>query len=225
MAAFFIVNRTAEALKEAGSSGSYILNSGIYPVTVNFISVITNEHNARSLNFNVTYEGTENTLYGLTLDNNDGTPNYQQAIFNKLAIIAGLEVVNAPVPETHNLGKDKTPTDLLVLSDFSGLDIMVKVQEENSLYKGELKTNRRIKGFYDARGATAGEIENSTPIGVQLEKDRAYENDITYKDNLTAEKVAPMRKAQEEARKAGKEAPKGVAPQVVVPAKNLFAAK
>jgi len=225
MAAFFIVNRTAEALKEAGSSGSYILNSGIYPVTVNFISVITNEHNARSLNFNVLYEGTENTLYGLTLDNNDGTPSYQQAIFNKLAIIAGLEVVNGPVPETHNLGKDKTPTDLLVLSDFSGLDIMVKVQSEYSLYKGELKTNRRIKGFYDVRGATAGEIENSTPIGVQLEKDRAYENDITYKDNLTAEKVAPMLKAQEEARKAGKDAPKGVAPQVVVPAKNLFAAK
>lgn len=224
MAAFFTVNRSAEALKEAGSGGKYILDSGIYPVTIDFISVITNEKNARSLNFNVSYEGTENTLYGLTLDNNDGTPNYQQAIFNKLAIIAGLEVVNAPVVETRNIGKDRTPTDLLVLTDFSGLDVMIKVQLEYSLYKNELKTRRNIRGFYRADGATAGEIENGTQVGVQLEKDRAYENDITYRDNLTAEKVAPMLKAQEEARKSNAPA-KGVAPSVVVPTKNLFAAK
>lgn len=220
MAAFFTVNKSAEALKEAGAGGNYIFDSGIYPVTIKFVSVTTNDSNARALNFNVDYNGTENTLYGLKLDNNDGTPNYQAAIFNKLAIIAGLEVVNSPVPETHNLGKDKTPTDLLVLEDFSGLEIMVKVKKEYSLYKGELKERVNIQGFYRADGATAGELENGTDIGVQLEKDKAYAADVAYKDNLTEEKVKELLAAKS---KGGNAPAQGAAPKVVVPAKNLFA--
>ncbi len=63
MAAFFYsLTDQQRHSKEAGSGGKYIMTSGIYPVTINFISVVTNDSNARSLNFNVSYEGTDNTL-------------------------------------------------------------------------------------------------------------------------------------------------------------------
>ena len=80
--AFFNVEKTQEAVKDSG--GSYILQSGMYPVKINFAAVNVNAHGARSIDFNVDYKGTSNTLYGLKLDDNQGNEHFQRALFNKL---------------------------------------------------------------------------------------------------------------------------------------------
>lgn len=215
--AFFQTSKTADAVKDGG--GEYISKSGMYPVTLKIVSVQTNDHNARSLNFNVDYKGSSTTLYGLKLDNNNGTPNYQAAIFNKLCVIADLDVVADPEIETHNLGKDKTPTDLSVLTDFTDLDVIIRVQEVYSIYKNELQSRLEIKGFYRADGASASEIVNGSEIGVQFEKDKAYASNVTYKDGLTAEKVAEMKAAKD----GGKSQAAKPADKPAPVAKNLFA--
>lgn len=224
MAAFFKPVFTAEAVKEdTGNGASYINKSGIYDVTLKIVSVETNEHNARSLNFNIEHEGQSTTLYGLKLDNNDGTNNYQAALFNKLCVVCGVDIVGEPEIQTHNLGKDNKPTDLSVLTEFTDLDVKIRVQEEYSKYNDEIRKRMVIKNFYRADGASASEVINGTEIGVQLSKDQAYASNVTYKDGLTEEDI----KAWKESFKDGKanakpSAPVAKANTAAKPAKNLF---
>ena len=215
--AFFKARHTADALKEQGEGGKFISKSGIYPVTINFVSVQVNDKNARSLVFNVNYEGSSNTLYGMTLDNNDGSENFKMNIFNKLVIIAGLEIVAEPVAETHKVGKDQVEKDFAVLADFSGLEVQIRVQEEYSIWNNELSEKKEIRGFYRADGATAGEIEAGEGFGTKRQKDEEFKDAVTYKNNLTAEKVAEMKKT-----KASKTKAPSAAPTVAAPAENLF---
>jgi len=215
--AFFKARRTADALREQGEGGNYINKSGIYPVTINFVSVQVNDKNARSLVFNVDYKGTTNILYGLTLDNNDGSENFKMNIFNKLVIIAGLEVVSDPVIETRKVGKNQIEKEFSVLTDFSGLEVQIRVQEEYSIWNNELSEKLEIRGFYRADGATAGEIEAGEGFGNKRKKDEEFKDAVTYKDNLTAEKVAEMKKA-----KALKAKKSNTASTMPPPAENLF---
>lgn len=204
---FFTTKINPEALSDS-QAGNYITTSGIYPVTIKFVSVKVNEHNARSLDFNVDYNGTQHTFYGLKLDNNDGTPNYQADVFNKLCVIAGLDTVADPEIQTHNLGKDNTPTDLAVLTDFSDLEVNVRISFEYKVYEGEIRENKVIKSFYSADGRTASEIVNNTPPK-QMDKDAEYAKNV-YKDDLTEADV----EAWKAAKKEGKAAPVTKAPAV-----------
>lgn len=181
---FYTVKTTEEALKD--SNFEFIDKSGIYDVTIKFVSVKTNEHNARTLNFNVDYKGSEQVLYGLRLDNNNLSENFQSAIFNKLCIIADLVSIDAPMEQTHILGKERTPTTLQVLDQFSDLPVKIRVQFVYSKYNGEIRENREIRAFYRADdGATAREIINNTEIGVQYQKDLLLADKPAYRNNLT----------------------------------------
>lgn len=226
----FKIKRTAEAVKEnTGGSFSRIKASGIYDVTIKIASMKVNSFNAREIDFNLEYDGNTTTLYGLKLDNNDGTEHYQAEVFNKLCIIADLEEVAAPEMETHKFGD--ISKDLAVLPDFTDLVVKVRVQQEYSKYKDEIKSRLLIKNFYRADGATAAEIlEDVAPdkIGGQLEKDIAYSVKPSYKDGLTEEdavKWEAEQVAQNAAARAGKAA--GGAPKMesTAPASNLFARK
>ena len=222
---FFKVNTSADAVKDSGSgSNSFIAKSGIYDVTIKTVSVITNAHNARSLNFNVEYNGNEQVFYGLTLDNNDGTQNYKAALFNKLCIIAGVEAVNEPETETHLLGKDKTPTDLAVLTEFSDLPIKIKVQNFYKLYQGQVQERREITGFYRAEdGASAAEIINGAEPK-QCAKDAETVKDVLSTkagESVTEEQVAEFIASKS----SGKSGAPVTKPAAKAPTANPFARK
>lgn len=209
--AFFVAKKDAASIKDGGN---YISTSGIYPVTLKTVSVKVNDKGARSIDFNVDYMGSPHIFYGLKLDNNDGSENFEAKIFNKLVVVAGLDAVSEPEVQEHKLGKDQVPTDLAVLTDFTDLAVQMRVQLEYSKYQGEIKEKRLIKAFYREDGASASEIINETQVGVQLSKDEAYAANITYKDGLTAEDVAVFKAAQQSGTKA---------PAAQKPAANTFA--
>lgn len=210
--AFFTAKTDAASVAE-NTGGNYITTSGIYDVVIKYVSVKVNEHNARSLDFNVEYNGTPHTYYGLTLDNNDLTPNYQQAIFNKLLIVTGTDSVSDPEVVTVELGKDKTPTDLSVLLDLCDLECKMAIQFQYEVYNGEIRERKVIKNFYSVDGKTASEIVNNV-APKQLAKDLEYAEKVKY-TGCTEEEVA----AWKENRKAGNKAPVTKAP-----AANKFAA-
>lgn len=211
---FIKINRDEAVVKESKGGGSYLSKSGIYPVTIKFASVSINDHNARSIDFNVDYNGNSSTLYGLKLDNNDGSENYMYPIFNNLAIIAGLDDISEPEEQEHAVGKDNETKSFMVLDDFTGLEVLVRVQQEYSKYNNEIKSRLTIKGFYRAEDkANAFEIIKGEGFGTQYGKDLAYAEKITYKDGLTAEEVATW-----EAQKSGKAG--AVKPAAVTPIKS-----
>jgi len=193
--AFMTIDKSAAGVTEKDGS-KYINTSGIYPVKINFASVVQGDNGAVSVTFNFDYEGGTSTLYGLGIKNNDGSDNFRKPILNKLAIIAGLEgSIADPVTETRTVGKDKTAKEFMVLQDFTGLECLVRVKQTYSLYNGKLQDRKTIEGFYRLDGATAEEIINNTEIGVKLKKDKEYADVVIYDNGLTEEKVKELKKA------------------------------
>ena len=85
------------------------------------------------------------------------------------------------------IGKDGADKVVAVLEDLENVDCMLRVQMEYSVWKGQIRENKVIKGFYRAEDcASAEEIvnESETP-GAQFESDKKYFDNITYKDELT----------------------------------------
>lgn len=223
MSQFFKTDVSASAIKEE-EGGKYMSRSGIYDITIKIASVETNEKGANAINFNVDYSGTPTTLYGLKLDNNDGTANYQRAIFNKLCVIAGLESIDDPEPQTHKLGKENKEVELMVLSEFEDIECKIRVQEEYSRFNGEIRNRMVIKNFYRTDGATAEEIskeaqDEPVTIGAKLAKDFDYAENVTYKDGLTADDITTWRAALKAAKQGGKTPAPAASSK---PAGNLF---
>jgi hypothetical protein len=193
--AFFKVDTTAAAKAEGGSN--HINQSGIYDVTIKNVIVQTNDHGARSLDLYIDNAGTPQVLFSaIKLDNNDGSANFQAPIFSKLCVVAGIEDVSDPEEATLPIGKDKAPKDVAVLPDFVGIEVKMRVQMEYSVIpegyskSGQISEKKVIKAFYTASGASASEILNETEAGIQLGKDEKYAENVTYKNDLTAESVA-----------------------------------
>lgn len=214
--AFFEVNFNEEFVRDGGSNSEYINKQGIYDVKIKNVIVKTNAHGARSLDFVFDYKGSENVIYGLTLDNNDGSSNFKQAIFNKLCIILGIKRVNDPVKSVIEVGKDRVKTEVLTLKDFANSNIKVGIKYIYSIYNAEIKEKREIFNFYrDTDGATASEIINKSSDLKQMEKDKVYLEKIILQDGLTEEDVKQWKEAKR----------KGVAAPVVnttIKANNSF---
>ena len=117
MSTFFTAKHDAESLKEQG--GDYINTSGIYDVIIKFASVQKSANGSMTVDFNVEYKGSSTTLYGLRLTNNDGSPNFQANLFNKLLVILGIDSVAEPTPEDHKVGKDQQVKTFSVLTELS----------------------------------------------------------------------------------------------------------
>ena len=216
---FFKVNQSEAA--KASTGGNYISQSGVYDVTINAITVDMNDKGARTLGFYVTHNDQPQMLYGaLRLDNNDGSPSFQAAAFNKLCVIAGLEDIADPEEATLPIGKEGADKDVAVLPDFQDLDVKMWIQFEYSLYNDEIKEKRLIKGFYAPDGTSADEIINETESGVRFNKDSKYHTNTSYKDGLTEESVQAWISA---GRKGSAPATKTAAPKASFGAKKFGA--
>lgn len=195
---FFKID-TTEAAKSEG--GNYINTSDIYDVTIKAVIVDTNDKGARSLNFYVSNNGTDQVIYGgLRLDNNDGSANFQANVFNKLCVVAGLEAIEDPVEATLPIGPNGAAKDVAVLPDFEEFDCKMRVQMEYSIptmgaNAGKIRESKSVKAFYRADGADASEIINETPIGVKLEKDMVYAANISYRESSKGAGDAPTPEA------------------------------
>lgn len=189
----FKISTSADALSSSGES-KYISKSGIYDVTINFASVDVSKNGAQSVNFNIEYNGNSQTIYGPYITDTKQNPlKIGMQLINSLGIIAGLTDDDELEleTETHNVGKDNKPQDFTVITQFTDLPIKIRLQEQYSVNPNtkEIRKSMVPKAFYrQVDGASAAEIINSTEIGIQLEKDKAYAENITY-DGCTAEDV------------------------------------
>lgn len=193
----FTVTTNKSAISSQSSS-TFISKSGIYDATIKFASVDTSTNGAKSVNFNLDVNGTNQTIYGPYIYDRDGKPlEIGLKLINQLAILAGLRDGDHPTleTETHNVGRDNKATDFEVITEFTDLPIKVRIQMEYSMYEGNISERKNIKAFFSADGASPAEIiarengENVT-IGKDLEKQQKYGDIVTYKDGLTAEDVA-----------------------------------
>ena len=228
----FIVNTSAEAVKES-SGGQFISQSGIYPITINFVSIDQTDNGAFRFNINANYNGNTQTFYGPTIQNKDGQPNQIGArVLNKLCGIAGLDS-GSPLnldEEEHAVGKDNTVKTFVVATDLSGLECQIQVKEEFTKYKGDIKRALDPVNFFTMEGATADELAakaagNNVTIGSQLAK--ILEQEATTAPKLGKDEHGnPVTEAEVKAYLATKKSGNKQAPKTETqaqPKKNLFA--
>lgn len=190
----FKVNTSKDAVQVSGGGGSkYISKSGVYDATIVFASLDVSTGGAESVNFNIMYNGEAMTLYGPYVTSKAGKPlEIGLKLINNLAVIAGMTDGDEPTieEEEHKVGRDNKLQTFAVITDFSDLTIKVRLQEEYSKYNDKISKRLSIKSFYTEDGASAEEVVNKTGAGDQLEKDQAYVNNITYRDDLTEADIA-----------------------------------
>jgi hypothetical protein len=196
----FKVTTSNEAINESTQS-SYMSKSGIYPVSIQFASLDVTASGAESVNFNFLYNGEAQTVYGPFVTNRDGEVNSIGAkIINKLAVIAGMtEGDDFEIEEeTHAVGKDKKEQEFAVITNFTGVECQVRLQEEYSINPKTKEIQKRmvIKNFFAANGASAAEIVNETTPGADLEREQKYASNVTYKDDLDPDSVAAWRESK-----------------------------
>lgn len=189
---FFKAKTSKEDVKQGGGTG-HIVASGCYPVNIIAPFVSVSKGGSTSVDLFLDHEGKQQVLYGnLRITNNDGSENKIGAkAFNQLAIIADVEEISEPVEAELPIGKAGAMEDVSVLEDLSDIEVLLRVQMEYSVYNGNIQEKKIIRGFFRAEdNASAEEIVNGENFGTQYEKELAYFDNVTYKDNLDEEAIS-----------------------------------
>lgn len=186
------VSKKEEAIKDSGGGG-FINQSAIYDVNLNYVQVAETKNKAYQLNFNVTNQGMDQTIYGPILVGKDGKVNeITQNLLNRLCIIAGMEDGQEIETEAVDMpvGKDKKIMEMEIIPELSDIPVKMRIQMEYSKYNDQIQERKAIKAFYREDGATAAEAESGENIGKRLALDEEkYASNVTYKDGLTEEVV------------------------------------
>lgn len=198
----FKVSKSQDAVKDAGGA-SFIGQSGIYDITINFASIAESKNGANSVNFNIDYNGNEQPLYGPYVTDKEGNElEIGMRMINKLAIISGMDEGDEldVEEETHKVGKDQKEQDFDVITNFSDLPCKVRVQTEYSKYQGEIKRRLVIRNFFREDGASASEIVNEVDkdeLGKQYQLElEKYSSTPSYQDDVTPEEAEEWEKEQ-----------------------------
>lgn len=207
------VSKKSEAIKDAGNGGGsgYINRSGIYDVKINYVQVAETKNGAYQLNFNVSNNGMDQTIYGPILVGKDGKVNeITQNLLNRLCIIAGMEDGQEIETETAEfpVGRDQKMMEMEIIPELTDLPVKMRVQMEYSLWNNDIQERKGIKAFYREDGATAAEAEAGENIGKRLALDEEkYASNVTYKDGLTEEDVKNWIQARIDGNSSGGSAP------------------
>lgn len=191
----FKISKSKDVVKESGGS-SFIGQSGVYDVTINFASLAESTNGAESVNFNVTYNGNTQTIWGPYVTDSKGNDlDIGGNLILKLGIIAGMDEGDELelVEETYAVGKDNKEQDFVVIDQFTDLDVKMYVKQEFSRYNGAITERLNIQGFFRAEdGASAEEIVNEADYGNRLAQTlEKYASDVTYRESSKGAGDAP----------------------------------
>jgi hypothetical protein len=187
---FFKSSKKQEDVKQGGSN--YITTSGLYHVLILAPIVSVSKNGSTSIDMYVEHKGQKQVIYGnLRITNNDGSENkIGSKVFNQLMIISGKDEVADPIEVELPIGKKEAMKEAAVLEDLADIPILMRIQMEYSVYNGKVQEKKVIKGFFrESDKASAEEIVNESEVGVSLEKEMKYVDNVTYKDDLTPELI------------------------------------
>ena len=207
----FKINK--EEVKAANSGSSFMGSSGIYDAVIKFASVEqSSKSEAVSVNFNFEYNGNEQVVYGPFIKDKTGKDSkIGLNTIMALGVVAGMQDGEEPniEEEEYPVGKDKEVKSFAVITQFSGLPVKVRLQEEYSKYNGEITKKMVIKDFFREDGASASEIINGTEIGKRLALvTEKYASNVTYTGCSTEEVEAWKAAKKSDTKAATTPAPK-----------------
>lgn len=195
---FFKVSTAEDQIKDSAGSSNFINKSGIYDVLVKAVIVDTTPNGSMSLNLWIEYNEQPQMLYGaIRMTNNDGTPNFQAVLLNKLAVCSGLKdgtEIEEPIPVDLPVGKGGENKECMVLQEIQDAPVAIRIQMEYSMYEGKVMEKKIVKNFYRVPDhKTAMEIVNNGE-SKQYDKDMEIADKNNLKDGLTEDDVTEYKK-------------------------------
>ena len=206
MSKAFVIKTDKETVKEPTGGGlKLIREGGIYDIVINWASLDVSKGGAESINFNITYEGNEQTLYGPYYMSKEGKEIQSgMRLINNLGIIAGLQEGEALTVEEEEkeVGADKEVKTFAVVKEFENLPVKVKVRDRygKNPKNGEITHRLEILKFFREDGATAEEIVNGAEPGKQYEFEKERPIPPKYEDGLTEADVKAWKESKDKAK-------------------------
>jgi hypothetical protein len=164
-----------EAAATEQNSGA--LDTGIYPVTINSISLdkTKNGNNTANISF-TTNKGLSKTIYGMCMDKKwtSGADNFDYDKWNRIAALCGLktgEVGQLPLKKDDGtpVMKDGSQVVLDVFKESIGAKVQLAIQLIYDAYNGEAKEKNEIYEVFTEDGKTYNESTSNSPAE-KLEK-------------------------------------------------------
>ena len=195
--AFFTISTADEHIRDYSGNGAskYITKSGMYEVIIKNVIVDVTPNGSQVINLYVSYQDQPQMIYqAMRLTNNDGSPNFGQDLFMKMAVVLGAgegTEIDDPVSVQLPVGKGGEMKECMVLEQFNDQPVIMRVQMEYSLYEGKIQERKMVKNFFDVTShATASEIVNKVEEpGKQYETELQYAEKRSLKNDLTDEDI------------------------------------
>lgn len=202
--AFWKVKTDEDSVSDNGG-GSYIMDSGMYDVTiVNAVVRRSPEDSGKKgmwIDLIVDYDGTVQTIYrAIGMVNNDGTPNFGEKLFNKLCVICGGKDgfdVGDPVAKSICVNQKEGKYETCdCIEELENNKVTLRMCKRYYKYGDEIKRSVDLKNvFREIDKASAAEIVNNDNIGNQYVRELETCKNVVYKD------VSEQEAAQFEANK------------------------
>lgn len=206
--AFWTVKTDSKSIAD-DNVGNYIIESGMYPVTIKHCIVRRSEPSSGKkgvwLDLIVSYNDCIQTFYhAIGITNNDGSDNFRSNLFNKLCIICGgkegfdIEPVKKHICTNQ---KENTYEDVETIEEVEEQTVIVRVVKSYRKYNGEIRRNTEIRNFFREMdfASTHEIVSNAENKGHQYAKEAETASAAEYKDGITEQEAAEY----EEARRNG----------------------
>jgi len=221
-----VKNIEKDSQRTAGGS-KYINESCLVETTLNYMAESITKNGATQVSFSFGANDTEEptgTIYGCTILNINGTPNFGMNIVKSLMIINGLEGLEEPEEESFTFGTKEVT--LKVYQELRDIPVVVRILRSYSKYDGPnsiggISEKLDVKGFYRPGDfATSSEITKGGEPGTAYAKDMEYAAKDYLRDGVTEEQAQAYRDGAK-AKREGKAAP---ATTTAAPKANPFGA-
>ena len=153
----------ATAAQETGNSGSKVLDTGVYEVTVVTASKTVASTGTEGIDWSIHVEGSKyaNMVYGMWTINSKGEPiKFNMAKLQSLMGIVGAKKLTEFTKEIEVQGGTKKVT---AFKELDGKKVTVAIKKILDVYNGEVKEKNEIEAFFTADGKTYSETVKGGP--------------------------------------------------------------
>jgi len=162
----------SSAMNEGGTTGSKVLDTGVYDVTIVTASKVIASTGTVGIDWSLQVEGAKypNMVYGLWVQKANGDTIFGMDILQSLMGIVGVKQLTEFQKAIDVKGGTKKVT---AFKELEGVKVKVAVQKVFDVYNDKVSEKNDIKAFFDKDGRTYSErIKNVEPKQIKYYQEK-----------------------------------------------------
>ena len=184
---FYNFNEEGALAADSAQSGSKVLDTGVYKVTVVTASKVIASTGATGIDWSIHVEGSKypNMVYGMWVFKSNGDRIFNMDIVDSLMGIVGVKTLTEFDKMIDVKGGTKQVT---ALKELDGVKCQVAIQKEFDAYNGKVTEKNIIKAFFTPDGKTYAESVGNKPAKqIEYYRNKLKDNETTAYKQFKAE--------------------------------------